>query len=155
MVNQPQPHRLKWSSLTGGTAALVAWGCNTVIFWDNNSDWVVFKVASVLAAFLTGFGLWYLLLTRRPRPTIKAGVVTGGLIGLLAHPLAWYLSILIGYFSGQTDSLGQSTANPLEGIPMALFYGLIGCLFYGWLTALLGALAGGVIAYFQTKRAAQ
>lgn len=151
MINQPQSHRLRLSSLTGSIAALAAWGCITVLFWNNSADWAIFKVASVVAAFLTGFGLWYLLLTRHPRPTVKAGALTGGLIGLLAHPLAWYLTILIGYVSGQTDSLGQPTANPLEGIPMALFYGLMGCLFYGWLTASLGALGGGFIAYFQTK----
>jgi hypothetical protein len=151
MVNQSNHNRLKWSSLTGGLAGLAAWGCSTALFWNNQSGWGVLIVASTAAAFLTGFGLWYWLMTKRPQVTVKAGAVTGGLIGLLAHPLAWYLGILLLFFPGQTDSLGQPTANPLEGIPMALFYSLVGCLFTGWFTVPLGALVGGMVAYAQTR----
>jgi hypothetical protein len=150
-VTQPTHHRLKWSSLTGGIAGLAAWGCSTALFWNNQSGWGILIVASTVAAFLTSFGLWYWLMAKRPQVTVKAGIVTGGLIGLLAHPLAWYLGILLLFFSGQTDSLGERTATPIEGILIALIYTLFSLAFIGWVTIPLGAIVGGVIAYAQSR----
>ena len=69
----------------------------------------------------------------------------------MAHPLTWYFALLYLYFSDERSSLGEATLNPWEGILASLAYSLLSLLFVGWLTAPIGALVGGVLAYVQSR----
>ena len=135
----------------GIVAGLAAFGLSAWMLAGNTSGWQIFIGLSPVAAFLTGFVLWWSLMTLRPRVNLLFGLLAGALIGILAHPVAWYLAILWMYFSGETGSLGEPTVNPLEGLLYAPIYALPSLLIVGWLSVPLGLIGGGLVAYIQSK----
>ena len=135
----------------GIVAGLAAFGLSAWLLAGNTSGWQIFVGISPLAAFLTGFILWWSLMTLRPRVSLLFGLLVGALIGILAHPVAWYLAILWMYFSGETGSLGEAPLNPVEGILYAPVYALPSLLIVGWLSVPLGLIGGGLVAYLQSR----
>lgn len=99
-------------------------------------------VAAALASFVVGGLCWRLLIARPGQTALWRGLVMGGLTGLLAHPLAWYLLSLIFYAGGVRSSLDEPTLNPLEAIPGSLILAAGSILIVGWLTVPLGMVAG-------------
>lgn len=142
--------KLGWSSLMGLVAGLAAFGLSAWLVAGNTSGWDIFVIISPIAAFLTGFVLWWSLMILRRRVTVPFGLIVGVLIGILAHPVAWYLAILWMYFSGETSSLGEPALTPVEGLVSAPIYA-VGSLFFGWLSVPLGLLGGGLVAFIQSK----
>jgi hypothetical protein len=135
----------------GIVAGLAAFGISAWILAGNTGGWQIFVGISPVAAFLTGFVLWWSLMTLRPRISILFGLLVGALIGILAHPMAWYLAILWMYFSGETGSLGEAPLNPVEGVFYAPVYALPSLLIVGWLSVPLGLIGGGLVAYIQSR----
>jgi hypothetical protein len=93
--------------------------------------------------------LWYWLIERHRRFTVARGVVTGALVGLLSHPLFWYLFLLDSWLRYQLygqpiSSLGEPPMNPLDALAAALIYTLWSWFLVGWITAVVGAVTGGI-----------
>jgi hypothetical protein len=104
-----------------------------------------------LAAFGCTAGTWWLLLDRNRKYSLWRGALAGGLAGIFAHYVCWYLMILaqnICYWGwgGCVSSLGDPPANPLIGFGGALVFSLWSLLLFGWLTIPIGVLAGGIYA---------
>jgi hypothetical protein len=112
--------------------------------------WQRLPMCAALAAFLTGFGLWYRLVERcgatGRRPGLRAGLVTGGAAGALAHYPCWYLMILSANLDylwfGTTSSLGEPPMNPVQGLAGAAVFGAWSVFLLGWVTIPVGALLG-------------
>lgn len=133
------------SGLYFGLAGLC---CGFLIFSNaKGAGWEKMIYASALAAFLTGTLVWWILVDRSGSTSIWKGALAGGLTGLLAHPLAWYVGIILNYFSGTKSSLGDEPMNPLTGLWGALVFSLFSWLVVGWLTVLVGGLVGTLIAF--------
>lgn len=115
------------------------------------SDYALFPLYATLAAALAGGGLWWLLVARRSRYRLPRGAVVGGLAGIVAHPLCWYLAVLgqnacYWLWGGCRSSLNEPPVDPLNGLWAAVLLALGSLFFFGWLTVPLGALVGGLWA---------
>ena len=141
-----------WVGIAGLAFSLAAFIFSLLLLSGVGEDWYTMLYAAPLAAFLSGFFGWGILVIVSKRVTLWKGVGAGALIGLIAHPLTWYFAILFFYFSGARSSLGEPTLNPVEGLWASLLYSLLSWLFVGWLTVPIGAAIGGILAYIQSKR---
>ncbi len=142
-------NKLLWIILPGLAFAVAGWACSLWFLKEALGDWRVMLYAAPASAFLSGVFFWWLLVIRPERPTWGRGMIAGALTGLAAHPLAWYLAILIFYVAGVRDSLGQATLDPLTGLAASGVYSLLSWVGLGWLTVPVGALVGGVMALLQ------
>lgn len=132
-------------SLLAGLFGLIG---GTLVWWGaTGAGYELFPAAAALAAFSTTAFLWWLIVVRRERYTLKAGLLAGGLSGLIAHWLCWYL-LIVGanacYWltGGCLGSLGDLPIDPLNGLWAALLFSLFSLLFVGWVTVSLGMLVG-------------
>ena len=111
--------------------------------------WRLLPICAALAAFLTGFGLWYWLIERRKALRRRAGILTGALAGALAHYLCWYLLILSANLDylwfGTTSSLGEPPMNPFQALAGAAVFSGWSLFLFGWVTIPAGALLGGLM----------
>lgn len=98
-----------------------------------------FSFFAGLSALLLGPYLWWGLIIKPRRLTVKRGIAVGVLGSLLAHPLAWFLTALTSF---QTMYFAYY-------IEMAFFLSLASLILAGWLTALIGGVAGAVVARLQ------
>jgi hypothetical protein len=64
---------------------------------------------------------------------------------LVAHPVAWYIAIVINFASEARSSLGEEPLDPVAGLWGALVFSFVSWLFLGWLTVLAGGLVGTLI----------
>lgn len=98
---------------------------------------------TVLSAGLVGAGLFRLLVARR-ESTVRA-VVAGALVGLLVHPVAWYLGMMYLYVTEGAQEIPK--LNPITGLLTAFMLGFFSLLRAGWITVPLGGLAGLLLAW--------
>lgn len=124
------------------------------LFFSNaeGRDWGMMIGPSTFAAFFWGTVLWALLAFNPRRVTTLFGAIVGLLVGLLSHPLAWYLAILYYYFTGATDSLGGKTLRPGEGFIASFTFSMISLLLVGWITGPVGAMVGALMGYLQSRK---
>ena len=96
---------------------------------------------------------------------MRRGIGLGALGGVLAHPFVLYVLFVQAYLSGKDSALhlGNPT-NPLLDIVSATLsrrhcLGAVGAvmtiLFTGWITAPIGAVAGGMITLLQVESGCQ
>lgn len=97
------------------------------------------------AATLLGGSLWWLLVERPGRFSDARGVAVGALVGLLAHPLAWFLYGTLGplFLQGERSSPGVL-------VESTLVFAVLSFLFAGGLTLLAGAGCG--VAVMRARR---
>lgn len=100
-----------------------------------------------LAALLSGLFFWWLLILRPKRITPGRGAWVGVVGSLVAHPLAWLFAL------GGPLLIGGTTSWDLPPTPSLLDllfytggYSLYSLILTGWLTALIGGLAGAGVA---------
>lgn len=93
-----------------------------------------------VAAFLAGAGLFRAFVVGRE--SLLRGGVAGALVGIVAHPLAWYLLLLQTYVSGARSSLGEPTVGPVYGVYGAFAFSIWSWLLAGWLTVPVAGLIG-------------
>ncbi len=115
-----------------------------------------FILAAPLAAFLTGYGMWWLLIERPEKLSRGRGALAGALAGFVAHYLCWYILILFHnvcyHVLGRcVDSLNEGPIDPLNGLWGALVFSLMSLLFLGIFTVGLGGLIGYFFARSQEK----
>jgi hypothetical protein len=115
-----------------------------------------FVVASCPASAPLGPALWWWAIIKPDRLSIWRGLGVGALGGLLVHPLVLYLLFEEAYLTRQSAplSLGAPT-NPFLDLISAVLGSVMTILLAGWITAPMGALAGGVIALLQSKSGRQ
>jgi len=103
-------------------------------------------VASGLAAFAVSFVLWRGLCPPGRPFSARRGALAGALTGLLAHPVAWYLAIVLNYLRGRASFPGNRPIGPIEGLGASFVFAFFGLLLTGWLTVPVGAIAGWLLA---------
>ncbi len=111
----------------------------------------VFYIAAPLASALLIPCLWWRLIIKPSRLNVSRGIGIGLLGSIIAHPLAWYLALLFAFLL-KAKTIGSITVgNPLENLVGCLFLSLFSLIEVGWITILVGGLAGGCIAFLQSK----
>jgi hypothetical protein len=111
-----------------------------ISLFQPDGDWRrPFSFCAALSALLLGPYLWWYLIIKPRRLTVKRGIRVGVLGGFLAYPLAWFLAVLPGI----------QTMHFEYYLEMAISSSLASMLLVGWLTALLGGGAGAVVAKLQ------
>ncbi len=144
-------HSLRWATITGLLAGLVALLFSWVLLKGSSQDWGVMIYASAIAALILGTALWWLIVGRANNRLILRGFIAGALVGLFSHPVAWYLSILVLYLSGTKSSLGEPTLDPIQGVWSALVSSFMSLILFGWMTITIGAFLGGILGYLQSR----
>lgn len=114
----------------------------SMVWNSGGAGWRGMIAAAGTAAALTGGILWRWLVLSRPVVTRRRAVLVGGLAGLVAHPVAWYLMIVALYVTGARGSLGDRTLTPLEGLWGSLVYSAWSLFLFGWITIPVGAFVG-------------
>lgn len=114
-----------------------------------------YEVMPVLAgtsSFLVGTFLWWRLVSRKAKITIKRGLLTGLLTVPVSHYFTFYLYILSANVSywilGIRGASEEPPGDPLNGIWGALGLALWSLLFFGWITVPLGAVLGAAYSWF-------
>jgi hypothetical protein len=150
------------SPLAGGAGAFViAWLLSLSQFYrglDTSPGAGLLYLGAALACLLVGPLLWWQIVLRPRSLTPGSGAWVGALSGLAAHPLMWLFALgttfLIGdkrfIYLGPDELLHFTDA--LVHIAFFSYYSLV---LLGWLTALLGGLAGAGVAWVLARLAAR
>jgi hypothetical protein len=110
-----------------------------------------FYGAATLAALLTGSFMWWHFVTKPGQYTLKQGIMVGIITSIIAHPVAWLLAGLITYFGNVPFFTGFIINSPFDVLFVALFVSMFSLLYVGWLTALVGGIAGAL--FIRAQRA--
>jgi pimeloyl-ACP methyl ester carboxylesterase len=92
---------------------------------------------------------WRLLLQRFSPVSVWRGAIAGLIIGLLVHPVVWYLAILVTFLAGVPVPILDQRLNPITGLVQLPWLTLVSWLGTGWITGLVSAIAGGILGYLQ------
>ncbi len=111
---------------------------------------LVTAAAVAAAAGLLGAGFWWWIISEPRHPSWPRGVIVGGLTGVLAHPLAFWLTAMSQLLTVGTSREGLF--NDLFIAPMsALLLSFISWTMIGWSTAVAGIVLGVVLALVQER----
>lgn len=113
-------------------------------------DYRVLLLAASLASAAIGPALWWWMIIKPGRLSVRRGICVGALAGSIAHPIVWYVALVLAFLTGQPTVAGILVTNPLQDLLSAIVLALVSLLFVGWLTALIGGAVGGVIALLQS-----
>lgn len=109
--------------------------------WDALIPW-----ATLATLILTLGGLWWA--TRR-RPRLRTGLGLGFAIGVLVHPVMWYLTLLAFLVSGTGSSLGDTPLTLTDAPAAGLMYAAISLFLTGWLSCpISAAICGAGLALY-------
>jgi hypothetical protein len=139
------PNGLISALVFGGLGAVMAFLVLAGFSPERKSAWESLVLSSGLAAFGVSFVLWRFFCSPDRLISTRRGGLVGVLTGLLAHPVAWYLTIVWSYAIGERSSLGDRMMNPLEGVPGCFVFALWSILLMGWLTVPAGGIAGWML----------
>jgi hypothetical protein len=104
-----------------------------------------------VASAVLGTAFWWWLVDRTGPWTVGRGAAAGTLTALLAHPLTWYLVMVVTWARGGRTSLGEPTLNPIEAIPASAVYGVFSSFVVGIETLLIGGVCGAFIVVFHRR----
>ncbi len=110
--------------------------------------------ASVTSAIL-GSALWWRVIIRPGRLSVRRGIGVGALTAAIAHPVVWYVALVLAFLTGQQTVVGVQVTNPLQDLISAVFLATFSLIFVGWPTVLIGGIAGGVTASLQALSGCQ
>src|SRR5579862_6276580 len=112
-----------WISLllVGGGAALAGLAAAILALQFYGARAAVFYLAAPLAAALLGPYLWWRTIITRGRLSVRRGIGVGVLGASLAHPLAWYLALVLAFLTGEQTVAGILVTNPVQDLLAALF----------------------------------
>lgn len=97
-----------------------------------------FPLIASLASAALGPALWWWMIIKSGRLSVRRGICVGALAGSIAHPIVWYVALVLAFLTGQPTVAGILVTNPLQDLLSAIVLALISLLFVGWLTALIG-----------------
>jgi len=151
MMKHPNP-----SLLFAFAYALVGLGMGIFVTVTAIGDYRFFFLYSTLAAFITAYVLWKLIMEKRTHAFKRFALLTGGLSGILSHYVCWYflyVSANVCYWSvgGCTDSLGEAPANLVVALLGAFALSFWSLLLFGWVTIIAGIVIAMVMAPYFTK----
>lgn len=140
--------------LCAGLGAAIGFGISSDAV---GQGWDRLTYYAAVAAALTSMPLWWLIMERRQRFGAVRGVLTGAVGGLLAHYPCWYLVILGQYVSYRYlkylgSSITEVPTDPFEALGGAFILSFWSWLLFGWLTAIIGAIAVGAYAWNVNRR---
>lgn len=101
---------------------------------------------SGISAFIVGTLLWGRLVARHPAPRPARGAACGAFVGILSHPIAWYLMLVAYWLRGARSSLGEPTVDPITALAGAAVFSAWSIFLAGWLTVPVAALVGWILA---------
>ena len=130
-----------WTLIAGATFGLVAFLLKAIFFpapQFNPSPGHL-----ILAGGLSGSIVWYLVVARIPAASTSRGVLAGSIAGFLTPIVAWPL---FGLFRVLTDPAAG------DALSWSLVYSFLMLRGVAWLSALLGALLGGFLAWLQKRQ---
>ncbi len=141
-----------WYSLllVGGGAALAGLAAASLALWFAGMPMAEFYLAAPLAAALLGPGLWWWAIIKPGRLSIHRGMGVGVLCACLAHPLAWYIVLVLAFLRGEPTIASINVANPVQDLFASLVLAGFSLIYVGWITALVGGAAGGLISLLQS-----
>ena len=122
-----------------------------VAFLAEGDGYRLFPVYGGGAAFITAAFFWWLIVLRRDAYRRIPGAVAGALSSIVAHYICWYFQVISAnvcfwIFGGCRSSFGEPPVDLLGGLLGALGLTFFSLLFWGWITAPLGALIGFLLA---------
>src|SRR5262245_9539777 len=111
---------------------------------------------AVLSGFLTSLVVWWAIVGRARKSGVGRGLISGIACGVLIHPVCWSLAVA---GNSLMILLGVSPRQPPWGQPFTVSHEVVAILafsvwsliFYGWMTVVAGALAGGVLGTWRDK----
>ena len=134
-------------SLIFGLFCLPAGLIAIAMIFSNNNDydpgWWRFQFSIAAASILIPAFLWYLIIERKKRFSMKRGIVIGVLGAVLSHYFSWFFFLYIG-----PALLDGTDVNPLFSMKAALTYSTVSLLLFGLLHLPLGGLIGGCYANY-------
>lgn len=113
-------------------------------------DYKAILFAAPLASAVLGPSLWWGAIIKPGRLSVRRGIAVGALIGFIAHPVVWYIALVLAFLTRQPTVAGAQVTNPLLDLLTALSLATISLIFAGWLTVLIGGAVGGMIALLQS-----
>ena len=145
-----------------GAAVLLGGGCaflaasflsmsapNMLVAFHWESENTVLTLSASMAAALTGLGLWRYCTARVSWLSMRRAIGTGMLFSVLAHPLTWYLAMILSFIAHLLDPAGPFgvlDVDPFSALFGSLFLSLYSLVLVGWLTLSVSALlAGGLL----------
>jgi hypothetical protein len=151
----PLPRSKQWDLwysllLVGGGAALAGLAAAILALQFYGTRVAEFYLAAPLAAALLGPYLWWRALIKPGRLSVRRGIGVGALGASLAHPVAWYMALVLAFLTGQQTVAGILVTNPMHDLLEPLFLAPFSLIYVGWITALVGGVAGGAIALLQS-----
>jgi hypothetical protein len=143
-----------WNSLllVGAGAALAGLAAATVALRFVGIHSTELALAAPLAAALLGPCLWWGAIIKPGRLSVRRGIGVGVLGACLAHPLAWYIALVLALLTGERTMAGMylTSTNPVKYLFAPLTLAGFSLIFVGWITALIGGVAGGAVALLQS-----
>ena len=122
---------------------LLAIVMNVINYNNYDSSWWRFQFSIAAASILVPAFLWYLIIERKKRFSMKRGIVVGVLGAVLSHYFSWFFFLYIG-----PALLDGKDVNPLFSMKAALTYSTVSLLLFGLLHLPLGGLIGGCYANY-------
>ena len=106
-----------------------------------SDTWTLVLSASV-ASFALGYVLWRILCPGDRPSSVRQGILSGALMGLLAHPVAWYLAIVLNYMLHHPMFPDKPPLDPITAFYASFVYAFFSIILTGWLAVAAGAIAG-------------
>lgn len=139
------------TALLGGGAAFLAVSFTSLsssslfvaFHWDAESS--ILTLSASIAAMLTGLGLWRYCTARVQWISLRRAIGAGMLFSILAHPLTWYLTMILSFVVHLLDSSDSFSLSldPFWAFFGSIFLSLYSLILVGWLTLLVSGIIGG------------
>jgi hypothetical protein len=110
-------------------------------------SWSTFLIAAPLAALLVGLPAWWLYVIQAENITIKRGIIVGCLSSIAAHPVMWTI-VSVSDFLWHTFT-HQLNPGLFSNMGILLPTILISLLYTGWITTIVGGIAGALLICLQ------
>ncbi len=121
------------------------------IWWPTSPpDIGAFPLIAALTSAALGPLLWWRMIIKSGRLSVWRGASVGALTAIIAHPIVWYVALVVAFFAGRSTVASILVTNPFQDLISAVFLGTFSLIFVGWLTALIGGVVGGLIALLQS-----
>lgn len=125
---------------------------STMGFNASGSDLRDLYLAVVIACVLVGLLYWRALAATSHPLSVGGGALFGVLCSTLAHPLMWPVALLINALTADPAAFigfewQRQFPYPYAVAYAAIFFTLYGLIYVGWITGLVGACVGALLAW--------
>ena len=116
-------------------------GCFIGLIFGFNVDYndkPIFMFCMPLSVFITSFIMWYIFVERQKKYSEIRGTIVGFFIGLLSHPVLWYIVFIFVDINEGGPSLDVYSSQGIIGALFLSIFSLTGL----WYTPIIGAIVG-------------